>query len=129
MQDLLDAASKVKRSAYAPYSGFQVGAALRGRDGGIYVGCNVENAAYPEGLCAEASAVAAMITAGEKRIEEILILGDGDHPCSPCGGCRQKLFEFADEDTRVHICGGDGVRRTITMTELLPYAFGPKNLG
>ena len=129
MQDLLDAANRAKRNAYAPYSEFHVGAAVRGEGGRIYSGCNVENSAYPEGLCAEAAAIAAMIMAGERRIVEVLVVADGDTLCSPCGGCRQKLSEFSAAETVVHICGPEGVRKTITMAELLPVAFGPHNLG
>ena len=128
MQDLLEAANRAKRNAYAPYSQFHVGAAVRGESGGIYSGCNVENAAYPEGLCAEAAAIAAMAAAGERRITETLVVSDGEALCSPCGGCRQKLSEFAAADSPVHICSPDGVRKTVTMAELLPLAFGPDNL-
>lgn len=128
MQDLLDAANRVKRNAYAPYSGFRVGAAVRSEGGGIYSGCNVENSAYPEGLCAEAAAIAAMIAAGERRIAETVVVADGEALCSPCGGCRQKLSEFAAGDSLVHICGPEGVRKTVTLAELLPLAFGPENL-
>ena len=128
MQDLLTAALKAKQNAYAPYSGFHVGAALRGGSGGLYTGCNVENSAYPEGLCAEATAIAAMILAGEKHIAEILVVGDGKQLCSPCGGCRQKLSEFAQDTTPVHICDPQGVRETTTMGELLPVAFSSRNL-
>ena len=128
MEDLLRAACTAKQFAYAPYSGFQVGASIRGAGGGIYSGCNIENSAYPEGICAEAAAIAAMVGAGEKRIAEVLIVADGEHPCSPCGGCRQKLYEFADGDTPVHICSPEGLRETATLAELLPLAFGPQNL-
>lgn len=128
MQDLLAAALEAKSRAYAPYSRFPVGAAIRGADGGIYTGCNVENASYPLGLCAETSAVAAMVTDGERRIREILVVADGSELCSPCGGCRQLLNEFADGDVAVHICGPEGLRRTFSMSELLPLAFGPEHL-
>lgn len=128
MQDLLQAARQARQNAYAPYSGFQVGAAVRGADGGIYAGCNVENSAYPEGVCAEAAAIAAMIATGETRITEVLVIADGASLCSPCGGCRQKLLEFADCNTPVHMCGAEGLRHTTTLAELLPLAFGPQNL-
>ena len=128
MQDLLQAARQVKQNAYAPYSGFQVGAALRSASGNIFSGCNVENSAYPEGVCAEASAIAAMVAAGETKITEILVIADGDTLCSPCGGCRQKLAEFADGETPVHLCGAEGLRQTTTIGELLPLAYGPGNL-
>ena len=128
MQDLLQAARIAKQHAYAPYSKFHVGAAIRGAEGAIYSGCNIENSAYPEGLCAEAAAIAAMIVAGERRIVEVLVLADGEHPCSPCGGCRQKLSEFADGNVRIHICGPDGLYQSVILDELLPFPFGPQNL-
>lgn len=123
MQELYSAAQKVKENAYAPYSGFSVGAAVRGASGRIYVGCNVENAAYPLGSCAEASAVCALISDGETRIKEMLVVSDGEDLCPPCGGCRQIIREFADGDVRVHLCGNNGVRRTVTVDELLPMPF------
>ncbi len=128
MQDLLQAARQAQQNAYAPYSGFKVGAAVRGANGQVYVGCNVENSAYPEGVCAEASAISAMVTAGETHITEILVIGDGGALCSPCGGCRQKLYEFSEKDTPVYVCGPDGLRYTTNVSELLPLAFGPENL-
>lgn len=114
--------------AYAPYSDFPVGAVLRGAGGGLYAGCNVENASYPEGWCAETSAIAAMVAAGERRIVEVVVMAQGEALCTPCGGCRQRLREFAGADTPVHVCGPEGVRRTMTLGELLPYGFGPENL-
>lgn len=128
MQDLLDAALAARRKAYAPYSGFHVGASVRGAGGVVYAGCNVENAAYPQGLCAEAAAIAAMVADGDRRITEVLVVAGGAELCSPCGGCRQKLSEFAGGGVPVHICGPDGLRRTVSMAELLPLSFGPKNL-
>ena len=125
---LFEAARQAMEKAYAPYSGFAVGAAIRGAGGGIYSGCNVENAAYPQGWCAEASAIAAMVGAGEQRIAELCVIGRGDALVTPCGGCRQKIREFAGEDVPVHICGPEGRRRTLTLGELLPLAFGPENL-
>ena len=97
--ELFAAARAAQANAYAPYSRFQVGAALRTRNGAVYSGCNVENAAYPQGSCAEAGAIAAMALAGERRIAEILVVGDGDGLCTPCGGCRQRIREFADNAT------------------------------
>src|SRR5687768_552928 len=114
--------------AYAPYSNFQVGAALRAEDGSIHGGCNVENAAYPQGLCAEASAMAALVGTGRRRIVEAVVIGGGDALCTPCGGCRQKLREFADDGVPIHVCGPEGWRRTLTLGELLPLSFGPHNL-
>lgn len=129
MDDLLQAARGAKQNAYAPYSGFHVGASVRGAKGGIYSGCNIENSSYPEGLCAEATAIAAMIAAGEKRIVEVLVVADGEYLCPPCGGCRQKLSEFADGKVPVHIYGSDGSHRTVSLAELLPLAFGPQKPG
>src|SRR3712207_2211509 len=123
--ELFEAAKKVQEQAYAPYSGFRVGAAVRAEGGGVYAGCNVENAAYPQGACAETAAIAAMIAAGKRRIAEILILGDGEALVTPCGGCRQRIREFADGATPVHVAGPAGVRRTFTLDELLPFSFGP----
>lgn len=127
--ELLDAALVVQAKAYAPYSRYRVGAALRTPSGRIYVGCNIENAAYPQGLCAEASAIAAMVSAGERTIDEIVTVCDGDDLATSCGGCRQKIREFAHAATVIHAAGHDGVRATYTMAELLPDSFGPENLG
>ena len=126
--DIVAAARAAMKNAYAPYSRFKVGAAVRGESGRLYAGCNVENAAYPQGWCAEASAIAAMVMAGETRIVEAAVMGDGEAPCTPCGGCRQKLHEFAGGDLPIHVCGPEGLRRTVTLGELLPLAFGPENL-
>jgi len=125
---LFEAARQAQARAYAPYSRFRVGAAVRGRDGAIYAGCNVENAAYPVGTCAEESAIAAMIAAGERRIAEILVVGEGEGLVTPCGACRQRIREFAAAGARIHVAGPEGVRRTFTLDELLPFAFGPDNL-
>jgi cytidine deaminase len=125
---LFDAARAAHGRAYAPYSRFKVGAALRTPSGAIFSGCNVENAAYPQGACAEAGAIGAMALAGELRIAEILVIGDGEGLCTPCGGCRQRIREFADAATPIHVAGPDGVRATFTLGELLPHAFGPEHL-
>jgi cytidine deaminase len=125
---LFEAAKAAQAKAYAPYSHFNVGAALRTPSGAIFSGCNVENAAYPQGACAEAGAIGAMALAGERRIAEMLVIGDGEGLCTPCGGCRQRIREFASADTPVHIAGPDGLRLTLTLAELLPYSFGPENL-
>ena len=129
MKDLLDRARAVQARAYAPYSRFKVGCALRSASGAVFVGANVENASYPQGLCAEGAAVAAMIAAGEQRIAEVAVIGSGNEPCAPCGGCRQLLSEFAPPATPIHMAGLDGSLRTATMAELLPMAFGPLALG
>ena len=121
-------AQAVMARAYAPYSRFRVGAVLRGANGKLYAGCNVENAAYPQGWCAEASAIAAMIADGETRIVEAVVMGSGKALCTPCGGCRQKLNEFANEDLPIHVCGPRGPRRSMKLGELLPFSFGPANL-
>ena len=105
-----------------------VGAALRTPGGAIFSGCNVENAAYPEGWCAETGAIAAMALAGERRIAEICVIGDGDALCTPCGGCRQRIREFADDATLVHVGGPEGVRATFRLAALLPESFGPGHL-
>lgn len=120
---LLDAATKVRENAYAPYSRFKVGAALRTPSGAVFAGCNVENVAYPEGTCAEAGAIAAMIAAGETRIAEILVIADSPAPVPPCGGCRQKIAEFAAPDVQVTLCTTDGQRRAVTVADLLPGVF------
>ena len=120
---LLEAATKVRENAYAPYSRFKVGAALRSTAGHLHLGVNVENAAYPEGTCAEAGAVAAMIAAGDTRIAEILVIADCPEPVPPCGGCRQKIAEFADPGVRVTLCTTAGTSKTMTVAELLPGSF------
>ena len=128
IQSLFDAAKAAQRNAYTPYSHFDVGAALRSLSGAIFAGCNVENAAYPQGACAEANAIGAMALAGERGIAEMLVIGDGAGLCTPCGGCRQRIREFAQPQTRVHIAGPEGVRLTLTLADLLPHSFGPENL-
>jgi cytidine deaminase len=125
---LFDAAKAAHGKAYAPYSRFNVGAALRTPSGAIFSGCNVENAAYPQGACAEAGAIGAMALAGERRIAEILVVGDGEGLCTPCGGCRQRIREFADAATPIHVADPEGVRASFTLGELLPHAFGPEHL-
>lgn len=122
--DLIEAARTAMGRARAPYSHFRVGAALRaaGEDGDVFLGTNVENAAYPESQCAEASAIGALVTAGHTRIAEVAIMADAPL-ITPCGGCRQRLTELAGPDTPVHLCGPEGVRQTITLGRLLPLAF------
>jgi cytidine deaminase len=125
---LIAAALAVARNAYAPYSAFHVGAALLDAEGRIHAGANVENAAYPQGVCAEAAAIAAMVAAGGRRIEAIAVAGPGPGLCTPCGGCRQKIREFAAPETPVLVCGPEGLQRRFTLGELLPASFGPENL-
>jgi cytidine deaminase len=126
--DLFAAARAAQANAHAPYSQFPVGAAIRTASGRIFTGSNVENVSFPEGICAEAAAIGAMVTAGEREIVEVLTIADGDRVTTCCGGCRQRLAEFATPDTRVHAAGPEGIRRTFTLGELLPAAFGPEHL-
>ena len=127
---LIAAAVAARTKAYAPYSKFLVGAAVKDEQGRIHAGCNVENAAYPQGTCAEAGAISAMILAGGRKITECAVAGSGDAPVTPCGGCRQKLREFGAGDLLIHVCAEDGtVRHSFTLEELLPASFGPENLG
>ena len=128
LQEMIKLAAAARVNAYAPYSGFHVGACIRTTSGNFYAGCNIENAAYPESQCAEATAIGMMIADGDGQIAEIVVTGDGEHLCTPCGGCRQRLSEFASPETPVHICGPDGLRKTISMSELLPHAFKTDNL-
>lgn len=127
-QEMFDAALVAHGNAHAPYSNYPVGAAVRSESGRVYAGCNVENAAYPQGWCAEASAIAAMITAGERRIVEVLTISNGEMIGTCCGGCRQKIREFAALDTPIYSCGPEGLRATFTLEGLLPHSFGPENL-
>lgn len=120
---LIDAARAVRENAYAPYSNFKVGAAIRATSGAVYAGCNVENVAYPEGTCAEAGAIAAMIAAGDTRIAEIAVIADSPQPISCCGGCRQKIAEFADGDVKVILTTVDGNTAETTVAALLPGSF------
>ena len=120
---LLDAAREVRENAYAPYSKFKVGAAVRGASGTIYRGVNVENVAYPEGTCAEAGAIAAMVAAGETEIIEVAVIADSPSPVPPCGGCRQKIAEFAGQEVRVTLCTTDGKQKVMTVADLLPGVF------
>ncbi|WP_439122656.1 cytidine deaminase [Marivita sp.] len=121
--DLKTAAQAVRKNAYAPYSRFKVGAALLAEDGTVYVGCNVENVAYPEGTCAEAGAIAAMVASGVQKIVEAYVIADSPDPVPPCGGCRQKLSEFAARDVSVTLATTDGVEFRTTVGDLLPGAF------
>lgn len=127
---LLAAAQAARARAHAPYSHFPVGAAILADDGNIYAGCNVENAAYPLGNCAETSAIAAMIAGGGRHIRLILTIGPGAAPVTPCGGCRQRIREFATPDTPVISLGLDGGEPLVTtLGALLPHSFGPEFLG
>lgn len=128
---LVAAARAARENAHAPYSKFKVGAAILGGSGRIFAGCNVENAAYPQGQCAEATAIGAMVTAGDRQIRAILVMGGeagAEEICTPCGGCRQRIREFAAPETPIHICDPAGLRRTFPLEALLPESFGPTNL-
>ncbi len=127
--DLFKAAKDVRENAHAPYSNFRVGAAIRTADGQIFAGCNVENVAYPEGTCAEAGAIAAMVAAGAREIAEVIVVADSPVPITPCGGCRQKLAEFARPDATIIMAGLQGELARMTMAELLPGAFSTAHLG
>ncbi len=127
-ETLLDAAKSVRENAHAPYSNFKVGAALITSSGRVFVGCNVENVAYPEGTCAEAGAIAAMCAAGERVITEITVIADSPTPVPPCGGCRQKISEFAAHDVPVTLATMSGKIETTTVATLLPGAFDSSHM-
>lgn len=120
---LIEAAREVRENAWVPYSRFKVGAAIRAASGRVYVGCNVENVAYPEGTCAEAGAIAAMVAAGDTRIAEIVVIADSPTPVAPCGGCRQKIAEFAAPDATVTMATTDGTVLARSVAEILPGRF------
>lgn len=120
---LIDDAKAVRPNAYAPYSDFKVGAAIRAASGAVYTGVNVENVAYPEGTCAEAGAIAAMVAAGETEIAEVAVIADCPEPVTPCGGCRQKIKEFAAPGVKVTMATLEGAELVMTVAELLPGAF------
>ena len=125
---MFEAATKVRERAYVPYSKFKVGAAILTEDNHIVVGCNAENAAYPQSQCAEASAIGNMVSQGYSIIKEVLVIGSGDLLCSPCGACRQRIREFASLKTPIHMCNIKEHLKTTTLEELLPDSFGPENL-
>lgn len=122
--ELMTEARKVRENAHAPYSRFKVGAAVRATSGKVYVGCNVENVASPEGTCAEAGAIAAMVAAGDTRLSAVAVIADSPTPVTPCGGCRQKLAEFGAGDLPITMATLDGTSETMTLSQLLPGAFG-----
>ena len=126
-EELLDAARTIREMAYCPYSEFRVGAAIIDEHGNVHVGCNVENAAYPQGSCAETGAISAMIAAGGQRIVSIAVAGGRDkiRACAPCGGCRQRIQEFSDSDTRIVFMDEDNEWHTYSMDQLLPSSFRP----
>jgi cytidine deaminase len=128
-QRLIDAARRAREHAHAPYSRFKVGAALQDEHGRIHAGCNIENAAYPQGLCAEAVALAHLVMAGGRRVMAAAVVGDAPLGVTPCGGCRQKLREFAADDVPVLVADLQHERARYTLGELLPASFGPEHLG
>jgi cytidine deaminase len=128
LEAMLDAARAVLPRAYAPYSGFHVGAALLNADGAIRTGVNIENASYPLSVCAERNAVGSMVVSGERKILAVAVATDAPTPTPPCGGCRQVLWEFGDADTPVVAEGADGARARWRLGDLLPHAFGPDDL-
>ncbi len=123
MDDLFQAAKAASVKCHAPYSQYPVGAAIRTASGAIHAGCNIENVSFPEGWCAETSAIAHMVMAGETRIAEVCVFALKADRATPCGGCRQRLREFSGPDTKVHLCDANGVVETLTMADLLPAAF------
>jgi cytidine deaminase len=128
LQRLLDAARAARQRAYAPYSKFHVGAAVLDDLGRVHAGCNVENAAYPQGVCAEAGALSAMVLAGSTRARALVVVGEGPAWVTPCGGCRQKLREFALSETPVVVANEEFVQARFTLAQLLPQSFGPEHL-
>jgi cytidine deaminase len=121
--DLFRLAVTAMAKAYAPYSGFRVGASIRTEDGRTYSGCNIENVAFPEGWCAETTAIAHMVMDGGGVIAEVCVVGEKGDAITPCGGCRQRIAEFGSPETKIHLCGRDGMVATHTLAELLPAAF------
>lgn len=127
--DLFEAARAAMRLAHAPYSKFPVGAAIRAEDGRIYAGANIENLSFPQGWCAEPTAISMMIMGGAKKIVEMAVIAEKLPLCPPCGGCRQKIAEFATARTPIYLCDETGVKKTMTMEELLPHGFSTDILG
>ena len=127
--DLFEAARGAMKFAHAPYSKFPVGAAIRADDGRIYTGANIENLSFPQGWCAEPTAISHMIMAGSKKIVEMAVIAEKLPLCPPCGGCRQKIAEFATAKTPIYLCDETGVKKTMTMEELLPHSFATDILG
>jgi cytidine deaminase len=128
LQHLVSAARAARERAYAPYSKFAVGAAVLDDNGQVHAGCNVENAAYPQGSCAEAAALANMVLAGGRRVLAVVVAGEAEQAVTPCGGCRQRLREFAGDEVPVWSVDGQSVRERFTLGQLLPASFGPQHL-
>ncbi len=129
MQDLFEAARGAMARAHAPYSKFPVGAAIRAEDGAIYAGANIENLSFPEGWCAETTAISHMIMGGAKKIVEVAVIAEKLALCPPCGGCRQRLAEFSDAGTKLYLCDETGVKKTMTIAEILPHSFATAVIG
>lgn len=127
--DLFEAARRAMAFCHAPYSQFPVGAAIRAEDGKVYAGANIENVAFPEGWCAETTAISHMVMRGAKRIVEIAVIAEKLALCSPCGGCRQRIKEFATPETKIYLCDETGIKKTMTMAELLPHSFETEVIG
>lgn len=125
--ELIAAAQAMLERAYAPYSGYRVGAALLGTNGKVYTGCNIESAAYSATICAERAALCRAVSNGCRSFEKLAVISSGDEMCTPCGVCRQMLYEFS-EDLIVLCCNGAGEYQTIPLQHLLPYGFGAFNL-
>jgi len=124
----ITATKEAMNKAYVPYSKYPVGALIVTDKGNTYTGCNVENASYPLGNCAEAAAIASMVMAGEKNIKLIYVMSQNDQGGCPCGGCRQRIREFSDIDTKVILCSPSGVQQRLFLADLLPNSFGPEHL-
>jgi len=127
-ENYIAATKEAMSKAYVPYSNYPVGALIVTNNGNTYSGCNVENASFPLGNCAEASAIASMVIGGEKKIKKIYVMTKNDEGGIPCGGCRQRIREFSDENTQIMMCSPDGVQQRINLSELLPNSFGPEHL-
>lgn len=127
--ELHAAAKKAMALCHAPYSKFPVGAAILAEDGKVYTGANIENLAFPEGWCAETTAISHMVMGGAKKIVEIAVIAEKLALCPPCGGCRQRIKEFASADTKIYLCDDAGVKKTMTMEELLPHSFETEVIG
>tara|TARA_A100001037_G_C14984071_1_gene559430 strand:+ start:437 stop:838 length:402 start_codon:yes stop_codon:yes gene_type:complete len=127
-EKMFEEAKKIRLKAYVPYSSFKVGVALLTENEKIIVGCNVENAAYPQSQCAEATAIGNLISSGFEEIKEVVVVGSGTKLCSPCGGCRQRLREFSSLNILIHMCSPEKYLKTMSLEDLLPSSFGPENL-
>ncbi len=128
-EDLYKAAKDAMAKCHAPYSKFPVGAAIRADDGEIYTGANIENLSFPEGWCAETTAISHMVMGGGKKIVEIAVIAEKLALCPPCGGCRQRIREFAEAGTKIYLCDDGGIGKTMTMDELLPHSFQTDTIG